>query len=654
MAHASGVDTLGAVESDLDHGPRPRTAYEGDSGLSASSGRERQFLRFLERVRRRLRLRQALLTGWQSLPGAVTGLSLVVVIIKLAGAPEWSAWAAVTLGFCVWGAMVARSFFRGPSLAAAAIQADAHYDQKGAIPAAWEVLKGRGARDGYGELLLDRLFRQLEFQGRPADVVRLETPRSAAIGLLMVCGLGFLLYLQPRTSPPPPPRSAASVPKPSESLLSNDDAELVRLQAQTLKEDMSSEAGREQAERFNEIVEQVVAGAISEEEAFRLLSDLEQELKKADAAKERFLEGLERRGEALAGRAVTDSAGRALKDRRVPDAEEALRQLAERLKEGTQPLSEKELEELREALTEARKVQEVESKKAESSKGADAERAELEEKRKRLLKKKNEGRASSGELSELEQTERRLKQLDRQKSADQQELSELDKQLAEAARELAREQKKAGEFMDQAAKSLSRGAKRQLSDQEKQKLIEQLKKLKERLRKQNQEGDQAKRMQKFQKRARGQKPDEEGSGEQSGQPQPGPGGAPMPVPIPAPGQGSEPGSEGEGSEPASGREPGQAHDPTVEGQASESLEAQVEDKAAAARDTGEGQSASETILTAAERGFSSASYQRLYRDYETVAEEVMQSEDVPPGHKRHVQRYFELIRPRASQDRTGK
>ena len=55
---------------------------------------------------------------------------------------------------------------------------------------------------------------------------------------------------------------------------------------------------------------------------------------------------------------------------------------------------------------------------------------------------------------------------------------------------------------------------------------------------------------------------------------------------------------------------------------------------------------SEVILGAAERGFASRGYQKVYREYHTVAEEALNKDEIPGGYRFYVRRYFQLIRPR--------
>lgn len=65
---------------------------------------------------------------------------------------------------------------------------------------------------------------------------------------------------------------------------------------------------------------------------------------------------------------------------------------------------------------------------------------------------------------------------------------------------------------------------------------------------------------------------------------------------------------------------------------------------------GEGESRSEVIITAAERGFASAPYRDVYRDYHEHAEQAMQRDELPQEYEYYVRRYFALIRPRSAGD----
>ena len=61
---------------------------------------------------------------------------------------------------------------------------------------------------------------------------------------------------------------------------------------------------------------------------------------------------------------------------------------------------------------------------------------------------------------------------------------------------------------------------------------------------------------------------------------------------------------------------------------------------AAGVDTGEGSASSEVIYGAAERGFVGKGYKKVYTDYRAVAEQVIDQDEIPPGYRFYVQRYF--------------
>ena len=68
--------------------------------------------------------------------------------------------------------------------------------------------------------------------------------------------------------------------------------------------------------------------------------------------------------------------------------------------------------------------------------------------------------------------------------------------------------------------------------------------------------------------------------------------------------------------------------------------------------TTDGPTTSEVILSAADRGFVGEGYQDVYTNYENHAEEVLERDEVPPGYRFYVRRYFQLIRPREGAPQT--
>ncbi len=112
-----------------------------------------------------------------------------------------------------------------------------------------------------------------------------------------------------------------------------------------------------------------------------------------------------------------------------------------------------------------------------------------------------------------------------------------------------------------------------------------------------------------------------------------------------PGMGEGQGQQGQGGgglEPGSGA--GDQHDPNM-------LEdpTRLNSRARSSRvegQQGEGPSRSEVILGAADRGFANSRYRQVYTDYSDHAEEVLERDEIPPGYRFYVRRYFQLIRPR--------
>lgn len=622
-------------------------------------------MRAVEQTRRRLTVLRVFTALCRFTPLVVLVLTPFGVAFRLGLVPQGPFWAGILLVAAGAVFAVLRLLMRRPSPVAAALLLDRSHGFEGRLSGALDfsgaftqtsqhALEGE---DPYRQLGV----RQLEVLGplSPRRAAPLLAPEGWWIGALMTSFFLALALLPMQKSRSENAEPALRLTEPEERWLSEDDAELLQKAAQELEAAAKTEEGRQAAERFNEIVLRASRGELSQEQAFRLASELTADLEGAGKESEQFHEGLRTRGASLEKRDITSTVGRAMREGRYKDAEEALRALAERLRSEQEPLSERELQQLRESLEQTRREAEA-KEKAESEREQEQERseAELREAEKRLLEKKGKEGLSAAESNHLERTQRELERLDRRKKEQQsadQALSELDRQLAEAARELQSERQKSGEFLDQAAETMQRGTKQKLSDAEKKQLLEQLKALKERLRNAKGDPERQKRMQEFLRRARGDqaqggpdgegKPGQPGAGEPGG-PVPGLGPGTTSVTVPDPKKGA-PGDSGQ--KPGAGQDPGHAHDPQLTGEAERLKNTGHDIKTAVSQDTGEGQSASETILSAAEEGFVSGTYEKLFREYEAVAEEVMEKDGVPPGREEQVLRYFELIRPRKTQ-----
>jgi hypothetical protein len=110
------------------------------------------------------------------------------------------------------------------------------------------------------------------------------------------------------------------------------------------------------------------------------------------------------------------------------------------------------------------------------------------------------------------------------------------------------------------------------------------------------------------------------------------------------GQGGQNGGSG-GGEAEGSHNWGTGHDEHIQGAATTSKGSTI-DTQAEGQDTGHGGTRSEVIQGAAERGFASHGYTKVYREYHAVAEEALGKDEIPGGYRFYVKRYFQLIRPR--------
>ena len=493
--------------------------------------------------------------------------------------------------------------------------------------------------------------------------VPLPVPRESWLVLLLVTGLTLLALLEVRTLRPVPPR-----PTPPPALMSADDIALFRSVGEELSRTKSDQVQQAAVARYNRLVEDIAQHRLDRHEVFRRLAEIERDLgEHLEADREALEEGLEGVARELEKSPLTRKAAEALADKRLEDAEKALRELSEKLKSKQAPPSAAELERLRSALKKASE------QSHERSAAIEGRRRELAEERESLLKKKGEAPAAAAKTQQkLADNERQLEHLDRQskraqRSAEQ--LSELDRELAKAAAELEqamKERRKGGgdapEELERGADDVQQMAQKKLDDAQKRELIQRLKEMREVLRQEGQGGEQRKeRQQRFAQRAHGQRPGEgqgqgqQGSGQQGkGQMDvrlsrgSGPGGAPIPggesqsQAANGKGRGEGSGSEGSG-QPGEGF--GNSHDDALTGDRTH-LEAKTHDVSAAGIDSGEGTASAEVIYGAAERGFVGKGYKDVFTEYQSVAEQVLEKDEIPPGYRFYVRRYFQLIRPR--------
>jgi hypothetical protein len=107
------------------------------------------------------------------------------------------------------------------------------------------------------------------------------------------------------------------------------------------------------------------------------------------------------------------------------------------------------------------------------------------------------------------------------------------------------------------------------------------------------------------------------------------------------------GGEGERAGERGGAAPwGDAHDDHLLGAASTLEAARHRRVKVTGRGGRAGPTRADTILRSSVRGFSDQAYRRVFTDYTSVADEFMARDEVPPGYRFFVERYFRLIRPR--------
>jgi hypothetical protein len=486
---------------------------------------------------------------------------------------------------------------------------------------------------------------------RPRKAAPFPWPRELAVALGLGAALFGLSLLEVRVSRPDPPVEGVTP-----VALAPDDLDLLREDGRELERTVEDTEALAAVRRYNQLVQDIADQRLDRREVFDRLKAIERELSQSVRSDREALEqGLSALARELERSELSRPVARAIQSRNLEDAEQALRELAEKLRD-QRKVDKSELERLRDALERASQAT------TEQLKAVDARRQELQAQKKRLLKKKQEQKLDPRDQRELEQTERRLERLERERKAAEQatrQMSELDRKLAEAAQRLMQQAGESAERLEQAAQEMSQSARREMSDSEKERLLQKLNELEQLLRQQGQGGEErGERMQRFGRRARGQSPqggDQQGDGANAPGQRPGDGpvrlgpGSGQRLPLPQAGVGSDPRPGGSGEQGAgvgmAGKEWGTGHDPSVQGEATK-LDGRTRDVAAAGVDSGEGTASAEVIYGAADRGFVGRGYRKVYTDYRAVAERNIERDEIPPGYKFYVQRYFQLIRPR--------
>jgi hypothetical protein len=418
------------------------------------------------------------------------------------------------------------------------------------------------------------------------------------------------------------------------------------------------------ANKIEKLLGQAENGEISKEQLLDALAKAEEALNKdAEPNPEEVATKLGEMGKELAKEQMTKELGEALEKKDLEKAQKELEKLAEKLDK--KELSDKQKEDLAKKLDQVAK--QMEKKDEQEQKKTDERQQKIQEEIRRLEKQKDEAKNDKQKEDlerRLEEKQRELKQLkkeDEQKQASEQRraVKRLEKDMEKAAENLQKPEKKDGETdkdkeerdrqASQGLKDAARETGRVDKDQRKQasqkKMSSQMDDLREAMRRAKQKGNKGPqdpfnkngKNQDFISRARGGK----GKGQQWKPGQTGLG----------QGQGSGQGSgQGGNGQQQGGKEWGTGHDDNLEG---DETQISGNDKSVDVQGkSGEnGGSTRETILAAAQKGFASQRYSKVYADYQRIVEEVMRTEKLPSSYKYYVKRYFAKIHPAQIEDK---
>jgi len=535
-------------------------------------------------------------------------------------------------------------------------------------------------------------------EAKPRLAVPLSWPRAVAVAGGLACALVLLGLFEVRKHVP---RVNAAVLEPVD--MAADDLDDVKDFLKQIQQRDSNDETKASIEEFNRLVDDIASHRLDRTEAFRRMEALEEKLATPDAAGRKAVEErVEAMGHELEKAEMTRPAGKALADAKLNEARDAMQQLAKKFRQAEKtPVDKARLEQTREALKKA--AEEAEKRQRELQQRRDELADEI------LKKKQQMGDGGSDEeQSLLAKKERELERLDRDLDAhrdQQRQLDRLDRDLEKAAEDLMNDLGLSAEDLEQSAEDLNRMQEGQATDQQKEELRQKLQELRELMRQQGAGGKgQVIRLKRFGRLARGQggsggNQGEPGDGQQPGQGQgdgqgkdgqegnqgqgPGQQGQGQGQGQQGQGQGRGHGGgsgagsqggetwvlgpngekmlmlsrgQGGGSGQGGGGQQGpghpgtwgEGHDPNVQGAATNPSMG-TQDTQVQGSDSAQGASRSQVILGAAQRGFASSAYKKVYTEYHQVAEESLAKDDVPGGYRFYVKRYFQLIRPRDSQ-----
>jgi len=404
------------------------------------------------------------------------------------------------------------------------------------------------------------------------------------------------------------------------------------------------------ADRVEQLLEMAEQGELTKEQMLEELKKAEEALQKGEEPDQKEIDkDISETGKELEKNELTKELGKALQENDLKKAKEEMEKLAEKMEKGE--LTEKQKQELAKQMEKAAKAYQKKEEQRQKDQQSKIDKAEKEIRQ--LEKDKDQAKDDKQKQDlerRLEKKKRELEQLqkDKQKKEESEQrraLKRLHKDMEDSAQDLQKKpendeekqenEKQASRKMKQAAEEAGKVDKDQRKQATTKKVASQMDDLREAMRRAKRRGSKGPKnpfgkngkQSDFEKRARGQK---------------GSKGAWKPGQGKGKGKGDQNGGDGTG-DPQETNTWGTGHDPNLEGDSTaKSGDTKDEDLQGV---HGKGPSRRETILSAAEKGFASKSYEKVYADYKEIVEEVMRSEKVPSSYKYYIKKYFTKIKP---------
>jgi len=413
------------------------------------------------------------------------------------------------------------------------------------------------------------------------------------------------------------------------------------------------------AKKLEQLLGQAENGEITKEQLLDALAKAEEALNKdAEPNQDEVDKKLADMGKELAKDPVTKDLGEALEKKDLEKAQQELEKLADKLEK--KELTPQQKDELGKKLDQVAK--QMEKQDQQDQKKQDQQEQKLEQQVKDLEKQAKDAKTDQQradlerrlddkkrELAKLQKEQEQKDQSDQRRA-----LKRLQKDMEKAAENLEKPQKdQSGKDQDQndeneqqasqklkdAARETGRVDKDQRKQATQKKMSSQMDDLREAMRRAKQKGSKGPQ-DPFNKQGKNSDFAQRARGQKSGQGQ-----SWKPGQQPGQGQGQGQGSNGNGSGAQQGGDTwGVGHDDNLEGD-STAKSGNTKDTDVQGVTGDKGGSTRETILAAAQKGFASQGYQKVYADYQRIVEEVMRTEKLPSSYKYYVKRYFAKIHP---------